>query len=66
MDELREQLLGVLRQLGGPVADSVERDEPSALLTALTGVIEARELVDALHDLAARQSQDSTGATGLR
>lgn len=47
--ELRTHLAQLLRELGGPVADSVEADEPSALLTALTGLIEARDLVDALN-----------------
>jgi len=47
--ELRDQLARVLRELGGPVANGVEADEPSALLTALTGIIEARDLVDQLN-----------------
>lgn len=47
--DLRAQLAQLLRELGGPVADGVEADEPSALLTALTGLIEARDLIDALN-----------------
>jgi hypothetical protein len=50
-NELRGALTKVLRELGGPVADGVEADEPSALLSTLTGLIEARELVDALHQI---------------
>jgi hypothetical protein len=49
VSELRDQLTSVLRELGGPVAEGVAGDEPSALLTALTGLIEARDLVDALN-----------------
>jgi len=47
--ELRDHLAQLLRELGGPVADGVEADQPSALLTALTGMIEARDLIDALN-----------------
>ncbi len=52
-NELRSALTNVLRELGGPVADGVEQDAPSALLSALTTLIEARELVDALHQIEA-------------
>ncbi len=51
--ELRSALINILRQLGGPVADGVEQNEASALLSALTSLLEARELVDALHQIEA-------------
>jgi hypothetical protein len=51
--EMRNALTQVLRELGGPVADGIEHDQPSALLLALTNVIEARDLIDALHQIEA-------------
>jgi hypothetical protein len=51
--ELRGALVQLLREIGGPIADGVEVDDPSALLTALTSLIEARDLVDALHQIEA-------------